>query len=161
MAIGDNIVWFGRYEGWLRWLCRGVRGEDPECIDRAARLFDLMLPAKRCAIVPMPSHLGYATAMNRVAYRVAEMSGYRMLTDSLTCDPHEASYAQKKAGRFPDRITMRIGLGVAEGLREMGRQVFIIDNVVCTGVTAAAALEAFRAKGVEAKVCTLARAVWR
>lgn len=154
MAVSDNIVWFGRYEGWLRWLCRGVRDGDPDCIDKAARLFALMLP-DRCFVVPMPSHTGRADAMLRVARGVLGDGRMRIMCDFLSCRPHEPSYAQKKAGWIPDRIVMTAERALT------GAPVYIIDNVVCTGVTAAAALEAFRAKGVEAKVCTLARAVWR
>ena len=154
MAIGDNILWFGRYEGWLRLLCRGVRDGDPDCIDKAARLFDLMLP-NRCFVVPMPSHTGRSTVMKSVAEGMLGDGCMRIMADWLSCDPHEPSYAQKKAGWIPDRIVMTAERALT------GAPVYIIDNVVCTGVTAAAALEAFRAKGVEAKVCTLARAVWR
>lgn len=39
----NHITWFGRYEGYLRTIARGVRDNNPWCIECAAKLFDLML----------------------------------------------------------------------------------------------------------------------
>ena len=157
----DRIMWFGRYEGWLRLLARGVRDGDAQCIDKAVRLFDLMLPDK-CVVVPMPSHMGQAKNMLHVAERLCGRFGGRVLRNALRSDPHESSCAQKLDGRMPApfRAFCRPIDADDEHLRG---GVFVIDNVICTGVTASAALSAMDCAGYGdvAKVCTIAMSAWR
>lgn len=148
----SNLIWFGRYEGWLRMLARGVKDYDGECIRKAAKLFDLMLP-DGCVVVPMPSHTGEARQMLTVANMIP---GERLVLDVLRCSPHESSYAQKKDGFTPSDIEMWCG-----SLPRLGRPVYIIDNVICTGVTASAALRAVKNAGSDAMVVALASSPWR
>lgn len=148
----QNMIWFGRYEGWLKWLARGVRDGDRECIIKAGRLFDMMLP-DRCIVVPMPSHTGEARQMLSVANL---LPGSRTVADVLRCSPHESSYAQKKDGFTPSDIDMWCG-----SFPKLGRPVYIIDNVICTGVTAGAALRAVKNAGADAMVVALASSPWR
>ena len=143
----DRLMWFGRYEGWLRQLARGVREKDAECIGKAAGLFDLMLP-KNAVVVPMPSHTGQADAMLAVAKETG-----RRVVDCLRCVAHESNYTQKKHGFTPEEIKMWTFGG--EKLPNDG--VFVIDNVICSGVTAAAALSALP----NAHVCALAYSTFR
>lgn len=126
----ERLIWFGRYEGWLRHLARGVRDMDGECLAKAARLFDLMLP-DGATVVPMPSHNGRADAMLNVAIATG-----RRVVDCLCCDPHESNYSQKQDGCMPREISMRV-----KGAKPTG-DVFVIDSVIASGVTAAAALAA-------------------
>lgn len=150
----NNILYFGRYEGWRRWLARGVRDGDAECITKAAQLFDLMLPDK-CAVVPMPSHGGRATTMLRVAEQVCDLRPTRALCDVLACEPHESSYDLKKSGAFPKPFKMSVlDYGICSYIP---KDTYIIDNVVCTGTTAGAALRALPF----AHVCALAISHWR
>ena len=155
----DRIVWFGRYEGWLRHLAHGVKDGDEECIAKAARLFDLMLP-EHCVVVPMPSHEGRATTMFRVARALCKG---RSVCDILQCAPHESSYAQKKAGMLPSPVTMRRTGPIYARPAHRAGGVWIIDNVVCTGVTAGEALRAMSRgiANVDARVCVLAASMWR
>lgn len=150
----DKLWWFGRYEGWLRWLCKGVQIGDSECIKKSAKLFDLMLPDD-CLVIPMPGHNGYADQMKRVCAEMGRMwalrypEGYQKgWSDILICNPHQPNYLQKKNG-VPAPIEMSL-------VRELGinKSVFIIDNVIASGVTASAALEAIP----EAVVCAIAKA---
>ena len=141
----QNMIWFGRYEGWLKWLARGVRDCDYECMQRAAKLFDMML-VDECVVIPMPSHTGEARQMLSVANM---MPGKRLVLDVLMCSPHESSYAQKKNGFTPSDIDMWC------------RNLYIIDNVICTGVTAGAALRAVKDAGSDAMVVALASSLWR
>ena len=150
----QGMIWFGRYEGWLRLLARGVKNYDEECIRKAARLFDLMLP-DHCTVVPMPSHTGEALQMLAVSNAIP---GNRYVADALRCDKHESSYTQKKNGFTPDPFGMWCE---SRKLPTDGGEVYVIDNVICTGVTAGAALHAFDAIGVKAKVCALAYSPWR
>jgi hypothetical protein len=160
----DGVIWFGRYEGWLRLLAKGVKDGDPDCIDKAARLFDLMLPDD-CVVVPMPSHKGTATVMEKVAQKVARMNcgtKRRKVWDGLVSSPHESSMAQKRDGLFPAFVNMVLEPPSAVGDDWDAQRYYVIDNVVCTGVTANAALEAFRCHELrDVTVCTLARSPWR
>ena len=150
----SNMIWFGRYEGWLRMLAHGVKDYDEECIRKAAKLFDLMLP-EGCAIVPMPSHDGMSSQMLAVALR---MPWRRRVVDMLRCDQHESCYTQKKDGFTPAPFRMWCRPCM---LPNECVEVYVIDNVICTGTTASAAIRAFDAIGVKARVCALAYSPWR
>lgn len=158
----QNVIWFGRYEGWLRFVARGVRQGDADCVKIAASMFDLMLP-ERCAIVPMPSHTGRATTMMMVAKELARMKGSlnRMFFDVLECKPHMSSYEQKEMGVSPDPVEMTMRKStvheVQDALRGKYGRIFVIDNVVVTGTTASGALKAIP----NAMVCALAVSHWR
>lgn len=152
--IKQNMIWFGRYEGWLRLLAHGVKDCDEGCIRKAAKLFDLMLP-DGCVVVPMPSHTGEARQMLAVANA---MPGNRRIVDMLRCDPHESCYTQKKDGLTPVSFDMWCKSWM---LPKGNADIYVIDNVICTGVTASAAIRAFDAIGVKAKVCAIAYSPWR
>jgi len=155
----SNIIWFGRYEGWLRMLARGVKNGDVECIDKAARLFDLMLP-DRCIVVPMPCHIGAARYMLEVADRI---QGHRFVMNALTCDPHESCYDQKKDGYAPSEFNMSFNTSKLEMVpnEDLNGGIYIIDNVICTGVTASAARRAVAMHGLASVVCAIAYSPWR
>ena len=159
--MNQTMIWFGRYEGWLRYLAKGVRAGDKDCIVRAAKLFDLMLP-DHCVVVPMPGHTGLATRMLDVAHALPD--GKRFLMDALTSEPHESSFSQKKAGFTLDQISMKFHHAALERCPQADFKggIFVIDNVVCTGTTATAAVKAIQdCSGLDAKVVTLAYATWR
>lgn len=150
----SNLIWFGRYEGWLRMLAHGVKHYDGECIRKAARLFDLMLP-DGCVVVPMPSHTGEARQMLTVANA---MPGHRYVSNVLACDSHDSCYAQKKDGFAPAPFRMWCKPRMPP---KGNADVYVIDNVICTGTTASAAIRAFDAIGVKARVCAIAYSPWR
>ena len=147
----NHVVWLGRYEGYLRTIARGVRDNNPRCIECAAKLFDLMLP-EGARVIPMPSHRGSACQMLSVVRKLVERRGDITAYDILKCDPHEANYSQKKY-TTPAPIKMRLSTAINFD----GAGVFVLDNVVCTGVTASAALEVLP----DATVVALAMSSWR
>ena len=147
----NHITWFGRYEGYLRTIARGVRDNNPMCIECAAKLFDLMLP-EGAIVVPMPSHYGTAIQMMSVARQLKKRRKDIRVWDCLECDPHEANYSQKKY-TTPKPIKMRLSTAINFD----GVGVFVLDNVICTGVTASAALEVLP----DATVVALAMSSWR
>lgn len=158
--FNDRIIWFGRYEGWLRLLAKGVKAGDAQCWEKAARLFDLMLP-NRCVVVPMPSHDGTPGYMSSVS---AALPGNRYVAHALRCDPHESSYDIKKSGGIPRPFNAWFNKTCLRRAPEEDRKggIYVIDNVICTGITAGAALLAVKlATGREAIVCTLAYSTWR
>jgi predicted amidophosphoribosyltransferase len=152
----NNLLWLGRHEGWLRYIAHGVKDGDEQCIERAAKLFDIMLPDE-CIIVPMPSHVGYATTMTSVCLEIASKSD-RAYLNILRCAEHESSYSVKHDGMEPEDYEM--WLAIADGWRPC-MPVFILDNVICTGVTATSAIRAFKSKGIDARVLALTRSTWR
>ena len=84
--------------------------------------------------------------------------GGRVLDAGLTCESHPSSCEEKRAGFTP--LPFHAFWNPATEAAKSGRvPVFMIDNVVCSGVTAACALSAIAP--AEAKVCTLAMSVWR
>lgn len=146
----DKMIWFGRYEGWLRWLCKGVQAGDKECIKKSAKLFDLMLPDE-CVVIPMPGHQGFATRMADVCHELQKLNRDRWWYDCLYSNIHEPNYLQKKNGT-PSPIKMSVR-AMYYAISE-DRQKFVIDNVIASGVTASAALEVIP----EAMVCAIAKA---
>ena len=132
-------------------IARGVRDNNPKCIECAAKLFDLMLP-EGARIIPMPGHNGSACQMLSVVRKIVERRGDITAYDILKCEPHEANYSQKKY-TTPKPIKMQLSTAVNFG----GAGVFVIDNVICTGVTASAALEVLP----DATVVALAMSSWR
>ena len=147
----NHITWFGRYEGYLRTIARGVRDNNPKCIECAAKLFDLMLP-EGARVIPMPCHHGSACQMLSVVRKLVERRGDITAYDILKCEPHEANYSQKKY-TTPAPINMYLSTEINFN----GTGVFVLDNVVCTGVTASAALKVLP----NATVVALAMSSWR
>lgn len=136
-----DICWLARHEGWHAEIARGVAAGDTQCIEVAAKLFDLYLPGG-AVVVPMPSHGGYAEEM----LSVAEQMKSRLVWNILKAKPHESSRSQKMDGFSPLRIEMWMDR-VLEGWYPQNTDIYIIDNTVVTGATASSALEAFRKEG--------------
>ena len=152
----NHITWFGRYEGYLRTIARGVRDNNPRCIECAAKLFDLMLP-EGAKVIPMPGHYGSARQMLSVVRKLVERRNDITAYDILKCDPHEANYTQKKY-TTPATIKMFLdGKDMDVECVNYGADMFVLDNVICTGVTASAALEVLP----DATVVALAMSSWR
>ena len=152
----NHITWFGRYEGYLRTIARGVRDNNPKCIECAAKLFDLMLPEGAIA-VPMPSHYGTAIQMMSVARQLKKLRNDIRVWACLECEPHESNYSQKEyATPAPIKMFFDEKKMCGECVN-YGANMFVLDNVICTGVTASAALEVLP----DATVVALAMSSWR
>ena len=152
----NHIIWFGRYEGYLRMIARGVRDNNPKCIECAAKLFDLMLP-EGAKVVPMPSHFGTSVQMLSVARQLKKRRKDVRVLDFLRCESHEANYSQKK---YTTPVPVKMFFDEEELRGECvnyGADMFVLDNVICTGVTASAALEVLP----DATVVALAMSSWR
>lgn len=147
-----DIYWLARHEGWHAAIARGVASGDAQCIEVAAKLFDLYLP-DNAVVVPMPSHNGHAEQMLRVAER---MNSCRVW-DVLIARPHESSHSQKADGLSPAPIEMWMD-GTAKRWYSRINNICIIDNTVATGTTATAALAAFRREWFDAKVISITKA---
>lgn len=125
------MIWFGRYEGLLKSLCHGMKEHDADCCRSAAYIFCSLLPTN-AIVCPMPSHKGYPTYMAKVCEYVSEIRKDVVVWDGLRSAPHDSSYGLKKVGVRPDAPVM-----FTIGERPFGN-IFVLDNVIATGMTASA-----------------------
>ena len=93
-------------------------------------------------IVPVPSHIGYATYTKEIA----EMTGLEVL-DCIRCFPHETLYDRKKRGEIVRPEELQFYLDATETVPE--RPIYIFDLVSATGVTAKAAQRLFKDRRTE------------
>ena len=90
------------------------------------------------ALVPMPSHSGAATYTKELCKLLARTTAAEVC-DYLKGTPRETLYSLKKQGRKPS--PKKLGFYLSQPIPS-GKRVIIIDNVVATGTTAAAAVRA-------------------
>lgn len=89
-------------------------------------------------LIPMPSHTGRATYTLELCKRIARETAAEVC-DCLKGTPRETLYNLKKQGRHI--LPAKLGFYLSQPL-PAGKRVIIIDNVVATGTTAAAAVRA-------------------
>lgn len=106
-------------------------------IYKAAEAMAKYIPTN-AVIIPIPSHTGNATYTLELAKRIARATNAEVL-DALKCEPREMLYNLKKQGKRP--TPRQMGFYLVRSIPE-NKRVIIIDNVVATGTTAAAALMA-------------------
>lgn len=100
----------------------------------AERMRPIIASLDNVALVPMPSHFGYAT----YTFRLAKAIGIGTIYDVLRCEPRERLYDLKKRGVAisPDDLGFYAIGSIPEDMN-----IVFIDNVVATGTTAMAAYE--------------------
>lgn len=105
-------------------------------IAKAAREMARYIPTN-AVLIPMPSHTGKATYTLDLCKRIAAVTTAQVC-DVLQGAARETLYSIKKQGRhiLPAKLGFYQTAPIPEGTR-----VIIIDNVVATGTTAAAALQ--------------------
>ena len=106
-------------------------------IIRAAREMVQYIPTK-AVLVPMPSHTGRATYTKDLCRLIARDTAAEVC-DYLRGKERETLYNLKKQGRHI--LPAKLGFYLSQPL-PAGKRVIIIDNVVATGTTAAAAVRA-------------------
>ena len=67
--MNDKIIWLARYEGFFRYICRGIRNDDESCMKQSAQFYAAMIP-RNAIVVPMPGHEGMAKQMLFIAYEI-------------------------------------------------------------------------------------------
>ena len=106
-------------------------------IYKAAEAMAKYIPTN-AVLVPIPSHTGNATYTLELAKRIARATNAEVL-DALKCEPREMLYNLKKQGKRP--TPRQMGFYLVRSIPE-NKRVIILDNVVATGTTAAAAVQA-------------------
>lgn len=106
-------------------------------IIRAAREMVQYIPTN-AVLIPMPSHTGRATYTKELCRLIARETAAEV-RDILRGSERETLYNLKKQGRHI--MPKKLGFYVTEPA-PTDKRILIIDNVVATGTTAAAAVQA-------------------
>lgn len=133
-----------------RSLKTGLASRNPTTVRCARRIAERMR-CGRCLLVPVPSHLGPAVGTLQLAMAIAEEinrrdDGPAYVCDILESDPHPSLCEVKRSGGDPGAVAFKVRLKAmpaALSLRDHPHlPVYLVDNVVDTGHTARACLEA-------------------
>lgn len=131
-------------------LKMGLTCHNPMTV-RCARRIAERVKFRRCFLVPVPSHHGPAVDTLQLAMAVAEElnrhdDGLAFVCDILESDPHPSLCEVKRSGGDPDAVAFKMRLKAMPAARFLRDRphlpVFLVDNVVDTGHTARACLEA-------------------
>lgn len=124
-------------QGSNRETAHAMKNGEHWAIYKAAQEMAKFIPTN-AVLIPIPSHTGSATYTLELAQRIARATNAEVL-DALKCEPREMLYNLKKQGKRP--TPRQMGFYLVHSIPE-GKRVIILDNVVATGTTAAAALMA-------------------
>lgn len=125
------------YNEHTRLIAHGIKDGDWDALLLAAHRMSNILPPN-AALVPMPSHLGYAHQTLCLARLISDITD-APVADVLIGNLRESLYDCKKAGRTLSASELGFRL---EGELPKGKVPCIIDNVIDTGLTAMAAAKA-------------------
>ena len=143
VAVGE---YYGNEE--LRSLAHGIKDGDGTAIAKAAALMSPHLP-QGSAIIPMPSHEGWPAGTLALCIDLARNRPDITVLPLLHGQPRTSLYDAKRDGVSLPEDSLKM---TVTGKVPTDREVFIIDNVIATGETARAAIDAIPS----AKVLVLA-----
>ena len=134
---GLEILALGDYSAY-RDICHKVKTSyRPFLREAAGMMADLLTLPSDGVLIPMPSHLGYATDTHDLCKELSSLTGLPVM-DILHGDMRESIYNLKSlTGEIPTDISLgfRLTRDVPSGLRPL-----VVDNVIGTGFTMKAAL---------------------
>lgn len=142
-----NYITVGPYTGPYRDIARRVKSLDPEALQAAAIALRNILPPN-AVLVPVPSHSGEPTFSFVLCRFIAAASRFPMFDclrgvprESL-CDLKNREFLQgmQKGSLMPKPETLGFRLTRTP---PVGKRPCLIDNVLASGTTAAAALSLF------------------
>lgn len=145
-------------------LCNQVKTRNPYRIpDERFKTYAYALPSK-CILIPVPGHTGKATYTRDLCYRLQKACGHDRdvrVIDALTGEAHPSLCKAKREGKDTSDIEVKISINYNESnkgnLRMLSEtfDIVLVDNVLDTGRTMMAAVEAVRADGAEPVCLTL------
>ena len=134
---GLEILALGDYSAY-RDICHKVKTSyRPFLREAAGMMADLLTLPSDGVLIPMPSHLGYATDTLDLCKELSSLTGLPVM-DILHGDMRESIHNLKSlTGEIPTDISLgfRLTRDVPSGLRSL-----VVDNVIGTGFTMKAAL---------------------
>ena len=127
------------YDGINNWLCHKLKENDPQAITYCARQLVKMLP-ENAVVVPIPGHHGFALKTLYLARAINEQSGGIIpVANVLKGNSRMSNYQAKKEGSLLP--AEELGFRQVAPLPK-GKVPYLLDNVVDTGTTAKAAINA-------------------
>ena len=127
------------YDGINNWLCHKLKENDPQAITYCARQLVKMLP-ENAVVVPIPGHHGFALQTLYLAKAINEQSGGIIpVANVLKGNSRMSNYQAKKEGSLLP--AEELGFRQVAPLPK-GKVPYLLDNVVDTGTTAKAAINA-------------------
>lgn len=127
------------YDGINNWLCHKLKENDPQAITYCARQLVKMLP-ETAVVVPIPGHHGFALQTLYLARAINEQSGGIIpVANVLKGNSRMSNYQAKKEGSLLP--AEELGFRQVAPLPK-GKVPYLLDNVVDTGTTAKAAINA-------------------
>ena len=134
---GLEILALGNYSAY-RDICHKVKTSyRPFLREAAGMMADLLTLPSDGVLIPMPSHLGYATDTLDLCRELSSLTGLPVM-DILHGDMRESIHNLKSlTGEIPTNISLgfRLTRDVPSGLSPL-----VVDNVIGTGFTMKAAL---------------------
>ena len=134
---GLEILALGDYSAY-RDICHKVKTSyRPFLREAAGMMADLLTLPSDVVLIPMPSHLGYATDTLDLCKELSSLTGLPVM-DILHGDMRESIHNLKSlTGEIPTDISLgfRLTRDVPSGLSPL-----VVDNVIGTGFTMKAAL---------------------
>lgn len=132
-----NFIYAHQDYNKIRWLCYKVKNE--QNIDRAAYILSKIIP-HNVDIIPMPSHLGFATWTLKLCKEIINLRDDLNIFDCLYEIPNNGVCESKKYNKkINPQIVIKYGYAVPSNC-------VLIDNVYDTGCTYNAACEAIGKK---------------
>lgn len=124
------------YKDNARFLCHAVKENNYESILQMAfeivQMYDI---PQKSILVPAPQHTGRAIYTLALANRIAELTG-AVVKDILHCRPHDSLYYARKYNKDSS-----LELYTSQMI-DQEKNIFFVDNVICTGKTFLAAQKA-------------------
>lgn len=131
------------YNPNVRKVAYGLKAGLADDIAKAAPEMARMVPSD-AVLVPMPSHNGYAEETIPLANAIAKIANVPV-ANVLKGKKRISMYDAKKSHTIPSRKELALSV---KGDLPKGRRVFVVDNVVNTGMTAREAVDALDGKAV-------------
>ena len=149
VSNGLEILSIGDYKAYQD-LCHRVKTGERSSIQEAAHLMAERIPFLLTSVlIPMPSHLGFATYTLGICNEISNLTGIPVV-NALRGKEHESMYYLKRNGIVipnPSFFGFHLVVDIPADLTPV-----IVDNVIATGQTMKAALAAVKT----AIPCTIA-----